>query len=95
MAPGPGKPAKENQPRGLPLASQPSEVLARAQEDEREVLKAIFMDDFEEAEATGAWSVCSCIHDIILPFFVVLFSRNTLALDDSPQHVHPGALTSN
>jgi translation initiation factor 2-alpha kinase 4 len=30
-----------------------------AQEDEREALKAIFMDDYEESEAKGAWSVSS------------------------------------
>ncbi|KAF1947043.1 kinase-like protein [Clathrospora elynae] len=28
----------------------------KAQEEERGVLKAIFMDDYEESEATGAWS---------------------------------------
>jgi translation initiation factor 2-alpha kinase 4 len=40
-----------------PLASPSSETYDQAQEDEREVLKAIFMDDYEESEATGAWSV--------------------------------------
>jgi translation initiation factor 2-alpha kinase 4 len=39
------------------MDSQPSETYEKAQEDEREVLKAIFMDDYEESEATGAWSV--------------------------------------
>jgi translation initiation factor 2-alpha kinase 4 len=45
-----------------PLASPPAESYDQAQEDEREVLKAIFMDDYEESEATGAWSV-SCSLD--------------------------------
>lgn len=35
----------------------PLETYEKAQEDEREVLKAVFMDDYEEAEAKGAWSV--------------------------------------
>lgn len=39
------------------LVSQSSETYEQAQEDEREVLKAIFMDDYEESEAKGAWSV--------------------------------------
>lgn len=34
-----------------------SETYEKAQEDEREVLKAIFMDDYKEVEAKGAWSV--------------------------------------
>jgi translation initiation factor 2-alpha kinase 4 len=42
-----------------PLISQSSETYEAAQEDEREVLKAIFMDDYEESEAKGAWSVSS------------------------------------
>lgn len=40
-----------------PMAAPPAETYEKAQEDEREVLKAIFMDDYEESEATGAWSV--------------------------------------
>jgi translation initiation factor 2-alpha kinase 4 len=43
-----------NRPR---MESQPSETYEKVQEDEREVLKAIFMDDYEESEAKGAWSV--------------------------------------
>jgi translation initiation factor 2-alpha kinase 4 len=35
----------------------PSETYEKAQEDEREVLKAVFMDDYEESAATGAWRV--------------------------------------
>jgi translation initiation factor 2-alpha kinase 4 len=57
MPPGAGKPAKQDQSRESPMALQPSEALARVQEDEREVLKAIYMDDYEEIEAKGAWSV--------------------------------------
>ncbi|KAF2630302.1 kinase-like protein [Macroventuria anomochaeta] len=37
------------------LVSQPSETYEAAQEDEREVLKAIFMDDYEESEPKKAW----------------------------------------
>lgn len=39
------------------LAAQPLEALAQAQEDEREVLKAIYMDDYQEVEAKGSWGV--------------------------------------
>jgi translation initiation factor 2-alpha kinase 4 len=39
------------------MVSQTSETYEKAQEDEREVLKAVFMDDYEESEAKGAWSV--------------------------------------
>jgi translation initiation factor 2-alpha kinase 4 len=52
-------PTKEALPIRYPMASQPTETYEKAQEDEREVLKAIFMDDYEESEATGAWSVSS------------------------------------
>jgi translation initiation factor 2-alpha kinase 4 len=52
-------PIKETLPSRLPTASQHVETYEKAQEDEREVLKAVFMDDYEESEATGAWSV-SC-----------------------------------
>jgi translation initiation factor 2-alpha kinase 4 len=50
-------PAKENRPGRSPTVSQPADIYAKAQDDEREVLKAIYMEDFEEVEATGAWSV--------------------------------------
>lgn len=53
MAPAPGRPADDFH------AAQPSEALAQAQEDEREVLKAIFMDDYQEVEAKGSWGVCT------------------------------------
>jgi len=52
-------PLGESPPVRPPLFSQPSETYEKAQEDEREVLKAVFMDDFVESEARGAWSV-SC-----------------------------------
>jgi translation initiation factor 2-alpha kinase 4 len=49
--------ANEEQSGRSPMAAQPADMYAKAQDDEREVLKAIFMEDFEEAEAKGAWSV--------------------------------------
>ncbi|KAJ4353741.1 eukaryotic translation initiation factor 2-alpha kinase [Didymosphaeria variabile] len=49
MAPTAGRSASDVQ------AAQPSEALSQAQEDEREVLKAIFMDDYQEVEAKGSW----------------------------------------
>jgi len=51
---GPASPVGDMPP---PLVSQPLETYEKAQEDEREVLKAVFMDDYEESEAKGAWSV--------------------------------------
>ena len=51
MSPTPGRPAQDG------AIVQPSEALAQIQEDEREVLKAIFMDDYEETEAKGSWGV--------------------------------------
>jgi translation initiation factor 2-alpha kinase 4 len=59
-------PVGESLPVRPPIVSQLSETYEKAQEDEREVLKAVFMDDYEESEATGAWSVSSWhifIHD--------------------------------
>lgn len=53
---GPTSTAGELQPA---LGAQPSEPYEKAQEDEREVLKAVFMDDYVESEAKGAWSVRS------------------------------------
>ena len=50
-------PVEETLPIRPHMVSQPSETYEKAQEDEREVLKAIFMDDYEESEAKGAWSV--------------------------------------
>jgi hypothetical protein len=48
--------------------AQPPNDLAKVQEDERDVLKAIFMDDYEEIEAKSAWSVC-----LLLPLICVAF----------------------
>ena len=48
---------EESLPLRPQLATQLSETYEKAQEDEREVLKAIYMDDYEESEAKGAWSV--------------------------------------
>lgn len=53
---GPTSPVHETLPERPQLVSQPSETYEKAQEDEREVLKAIYMDDYEESEAKGAWS---------------------------------------
>lgn len=52
-------PVRETLPALPSMVPQTSETYEKAQEDEREVLKAVFMDDYEESEATGAWSV-SC-----------------------------------
>jgi translation initiation factor 2-alpha kinase 4 len=57
-------PIKETLPVRPPMVSQPTETYEKAQEDEREVLKAVFMDDYEESEAKGAWSV-SPLHLLI------------------------------
>jgi hypothetical protein len=54
---GASSPFGESLPVRPAMVSQPSETYEKAQEDEREVLKAVFMDDYEESEATGAWSV--------------------------------------
>ncbi|KAH9872689.1 hypothetical protein J1614_005083 [Plenodomus biglobosus] len=53
---GPTSPVEDSPPERPQLVSQPSETYEKAQEDEREVLKAVFMDDYEESEAKGAWS---------------------------------------
>jgi translation initiation factor 2-alpha kinase 4 len=50
-------PIKETLPVRSPMATPPTDTYEKAQEDEREVLKAIFMDDYAESEAKGAWSV--------------------------------------
>ncbi|CAI6333285.1 unnamed protein product [Periconia digitata] len=56
LAPATGHHADQIQIEAFSTASHPSDALAKIQEDEREVLKAIFMDDYEEVEAKGAWS---------------------------------------
>ncbi|KAF3046185.1 hypothetical protein E8E11_006388 [Didymella keratinophila] len=52
---GPKSPTQESLPMRPSLVSQPSETYEAAQEDEREVLKAIFMEDYEETEPKQAW----------------------------------------
>src|SRR5690242_21259162 len=52
---GPKSPAQESLPVRPSLVSQSSETYEAAQEDEREVLKAIFMDDYHESEPKKAW----------------------------------------
>jgi translation initiation factor 2-alpha kinase 4 len=73
-----GSPATSPIAEALPdrpaMASQAAEA---AQEDEREALKAIFMDDYEESEARGAWSVSgwqiACCHQYASdPFSMVM-----------------------
>lgn len=59
-------PTQESLPIRSPMGAPPTETYEKAQEDEREVLKAIYMDDYEESEATGAWSVSKYI------FFVTI-----------------------
>ncbi|OCK81767.1 kinase-like protein [Lepidopterella palustris CBS 459.81] len=49
-------PAKENKLAKPAPMSQTSDTYAKAQDDEIEVLKAIFMEDFEDIELKGAWS---------------------------------------
>ncbi|KAH9860197.1 hypothetical protein IAQ61_011981 [Plenodomus lingam] len=53
---GPASPIEDSPLERPQLVSQPSETYEKAQEDEREVLKAVFMEDYEESEARGAWS---------------------------------------
>ncbi|KAJ4989431.1 hypothetical protein SVAN01_05156 [Stagonosporopsis vannaccii] len=52
---GPKSPTQEPLPVRPSLVSQSSETYEAAQEDEREVLKAIFMEDYEESEPKKAW----------------------------------------
>lgn len=49
--------AKEDNSRSLASPVQASETYAKAQDDEVEVLQAIYMEDFEDIELKGAWSV--------------------------------------
>ncbi|KAJ4339443.1 eukaryotic translation initiation factor 2-alpha kinase [Didymella glomerata] len=52
---GPKSPTQKSIPMRPSLVSQSSETYEAAQEDEREVLKAIFMEDYEEIEPKQAW----------------------------------------
>jgi len=49
--------ANEDDSRTLASPVQASETYAKAQDDEIEVLQAIYMEDFEDIELKGAWSV--------------------------------------
>lgn len=54
----PGKsPAPERKSKNAVPTAPPADTNSAAQEDEIEALKAIYMDDFEEVEAKGAWHV--------------------------------------
>ncbi|KAH5205080.1 non-specific serine/threonine protein kinase [Parastagonospora nodorum] len=76
-----GSPATSPVTETLPIRprmdSQPSETYEKAQEDEREVLKAIFMDDYEESEATGAWSKTT---DRVLRLKLRSFSNDDISI---------------
>lgn len=74
---GPRRPTQETLPVRPALVSQPSETYEAAQEDEREVLKAIFMDDYEEIEAKAAWSKTT---DRTLRLKLKSFSNETISV---------------
>ncbi|KAH7348145.1 kinase-like protein [Pyrenochaeta sp. MPI-SDFR-AT-0127] len=74
---GPTSPVHEMQPVRPSMVSQPSETYEKAQEDEREVLKAIFMEDYEESEATGAWSKTT---DRVLRLKLKSFSNHDISV---------------
>ncbi|KAL5121750.1 eukaryotic translation initiation factor 2-alpha kinase [Pleosporales sp. CAS-2024a] len=59
------------------LGAQPAESYEKAQEDEREVLKAIFMHDYEESEAKGAWSKTT---DRVLRLRLTSFSNDDISI---------------
>lgn len=61
----------------FPMVSEPTETYDQAQEDEREVLKAIYMDDYEESEATGAWSKTT---DRVLRLKLRSFSNDDISI---------------
>jgi eukaryotic translation initiation factor 2-alpha kinase 4 len=56
---GQNDPAHDGPAGVAPASGQPGDAYTQAQEDEIEVLKAIFPEEFEEVEARGAWSVGS------------------------------------
>ncbi|KAF1839024.1 Serine/threonine-protein kinase [Decorospora gaudefroyi] len=60
-----------------PLVSQLSETYEKTQEDEREVLKAVFMNDYEESEARGAWSKTT---DRVLRVKLTSFSNDNISV---------------
>ena len=61
---------------------------AQAQEDEVEVLKAIYMDDYEEVEVKNAWSVSWPILRRV--FSYRRLSRASLLLTTSTRTMSPG-----
>lgn len=69
--------AAEHQTVRPSLVSIPTDGYAKAQEDELEVLKAIYMEDFEEVEAKGAWSVRDSMLLTIIPVFLCLSSGSS------------------
>lgn len=50
-------PMQESLPARPSLVTQSTETYEEVQKDERDVLQSVFMEDYEESEATGAWSV--------------------------------------
>jgi len=46
----------------------PSLDYIKVQEDEIEVLKSIFMDDYEMVEAAGAWNVSNILIYVLFSF---------------------------
>jgi len=74
---GPASSADDTLPARPELVSQPSETNEKAQEDEREVLKAIYMDDYEESEAKGAWSRTT---DRVLRLKLKSYSNNDISI---------------
>ncbi|KAF1850933.1 kinase-like protein [Cucurbitaria berberidis CBS 394.84] len=74
---GTASPTEERLPVRPRMVSQPSETYEKAQEDEREVLKAIFMDDYEESEAKGAWSKTT---DRVLRLKLKSFSNDDISV---------------
>ncbi|KAI4663678.1 uncharacterized protein J4E78_004094 [Alternaria triticimaculans] len=71
---GPTSPLGEPRPS---LVTHTSETYEKAQEDEREVLKAVFMDDYEESEAKGAWSKTT---DRVLRVKLTSFSNEKISI---------------
>ncbi|KAF2184716.1 kinase-like protein [Zopfia rhizophila CBS 207.26] len=70
-------PAKENK-QGKPAPpAQLTETYQEAQENEIEALKAIYMEDFEEVEAKGAWSKTT---DRVLRLRLKSFSNDEISV---------------
>lgn len=73
-------PTQESLPARPSLVTQSTETYEEAQENEREVLQAVFMDDYEESEATGAWSVSCC--SLLRGDVDLAFSSNAMTQDN-------------